>query len=60
MEANAQFLIDEQIKLLLRELLIEKIEAGIAHRLRQRYPQFQFDILRLNDHKVIHDGKVYQ
>ena len=33
---NTRFLIDEQIKLLLREILIEKIEAAIVARIQER------------------------
>jgi len=36
---NVQFLIDEQIKLLLREILIEKIETAIVSRIQEREEQ---------------------
>jgi hypothetical protein len=36
---NTELLIGQQIKLLLREILIEKIEMAIVQRVRERYPQ---------------------
>jgi hypothetical protein len=36
MEENTKLLVDEQIKLLIREIMIEKIEAAIVSRIQER------------------------
>jgi hypothetical protein len=41
--ATAEFLKDDQIKRLVREILVEKIEQKLCERIRQRYGQQEND-----------------